>query len=111
MDGALSDQTPFGAVVGTECLHPRGASTVEAGDPAGGESRGSDRQGEPVSAGGAPPGRNILSGGGMRRLKYWQAISEATVQCMEADPTILIAGIGVDDHKGIFGTTRDAFLK
>jgi len=47
----------------------------------------------------------------MRRLKYWQAISEATVQCMEVDPTIFIAGIGVDDHKGIFGTTRDAFLK
>ena len=47
----------------------------------------------------------------MRRLKYWQAISEATVQCMELDPAILIAGIGVDDHKGIFGTTRDAFLK
>ena len=47
----------------------------------------------------------------MRRLKYWQAISEATVQCMEVDPSIIIAGIGVDDHKGIFGTTRDAFLK
>jgi acetoin:2,6-dichlorophenolindophenol oxidoreductase subunit beta len=47
----------------------------------------------------------------MRRLKYWQAISEATVQCMERDPDIFIAGIGVNDHKGIFGTTRDAFLK
>ena len=47
----------------------------------------------------------------MRRLKYWQAISEATVQCMEVDPSIFIAGIGVDDHKGIFGTTRDAYLK
>lgn len=47
----------------------------------------------------------------MRQLKYWQAISEATVQCMERDPSILLAGIGVDDHKGMFGTTRDAFLK
>jgi pyruvate/2-oxoglutarate/acetoin dehydrogenase E1 component len=47
----------------------------------------------------------------MRRLKYWQAISEATVQCMEADPDVFIAGIGVDDFKGIFGTTREAFLK
>ncbi len=47
----------------------------------------------------------------MRRLKYWQAISEATVQCMEMDPSVFIAGIGVDDHKGIFGTTRGAFLK
>jgi len=47
----------------------------------------------------------------MRRLKYWQAISEATVQCMEADPNIFIAGIGVDDLRGVFGTTRVAFLK
>src|SRR5919198_1123298 len=45
----------------------------------------------------------------MRRLKYWQAISEATVQCMEADPSIFVAGIGVDDFKGIFGTTRGAY--
>src|SRR5919199_739899 len=45
----------------------------------------------------------------MRRLKYWQAISEGTVQCMEADPSIFVAGIGVDDFKGIFGTTRAAF--
>jgi acetoin:2,6-dichlorophenolindophenol oxidoreductase subunit beta len=45
----------------------------------------------------------------MRTLKYWQAISEATVQCMEADPSIFVAGIGVDDFKGIFGTTRGAF--
>jgi acetoin:2,6-dichlorophenolindophenol oxidoreductase subunit beta len=45
----------------------------------------------------------------MRRLKYWQAIDEATVQCMEADPSIFVAGIGVDDFKGIFGTTRGAF--
>jgi acetoin:2,6-dichlorophenolindophenol oxidoreductase subunit beta len=45
----------------------------------------------------------------MRTLKYWQAINEATVQCMEADPSIFVAGIGVDDFKGIFGTTRGAF--
>src|SRR5438105_9347402 len=44
----------------------------------------------------------------MRRLKYWQAISEATVQCMEDDPSIFIAGIGGDDFKGIFGTTLAA---
>jgi acetoin:2,6-dichlorophenolindophenol oxidoreductase subunit beta len=47
----------------------------------------------------------------MRTLRYWQAISEATVQCMEADPSIFVAGIGVDDHKGIFGTTRAAYEK
>ncbi len=45
----------------------------------------------------------------VRRLRYWQAISEATVQCMEADPSIFVAGIGVDDFKGMFGTTRAAF--
>jgi acetoin:2,6-dichlorophenolindophenol oxidoreductase subunit beta len=45
----------------------------------------------------------------MRRLKYWQAISEATLQCMDADPNIFIAGISVDDHKGTFGTTRGAY--
>lgn len=45
----------------------------------------------------------------MPRLKYWQAIAEATVQCMEADPSIFVAGIGVDDFRGIFGTTRSAF--
>jgi pyruvate dehydrogenase E1 component beta subunit len=45
----------------------------------------------------------------MHTLKYWQAISEGTVQCMEADPSIFVAGIGVDDFKGIFGTTRTAF--
>lgn len=46
-----------------------------------------------------------------RRLKYWQAISEATVQCMAEDASIVLAGIGVDDFKGIFGTTREAWLK
>ena len=47
----------------------------------------------------------------MRRLTYAQAISEATVQCMEADPAIFVAGIGVDDFKGVFGTTLDAFQR
>ncbi len=45
----------------------------------------------------------------MQRLKYWQAISQALVQSMERDPNIFIAGIGVDDFKGTFGTTREAF--
>jgi len=45
----------------------------------------------------------------VQRLRYWQAISQALVQCMERDPNIIITGIGVDDFKGIFGTTRAAF--
>jgi len=45
----------------------------------------------------------------MRTLKYWEAISEATVQCMTDDPRIVIMGEGVDDHKGAFGTTKEAY--
>lgn len=44
----------------------------------------------------------------MRQLEYWQAISEGLVQSMAADPTIFIAGAGVDDPRGIFGTTLEA---
>src|SRR5215470_4662105 len=44
----------------------------------------------------------------MRKLKYWQAINEATVQCIEEHPSIVLTGIGVDDLEGIFGTTLEA---
>ncbi|MGH3621537.1 MAG: alpha-ketoacid dehydrogenase subunit beta, partial [Sciscionella sp.] len=44
----------------------------------------------------------------MRKLKYWQAISEATVQAMAADPGIFVAGEGVDDPTGIYRTTKEA---
>jgi len=44
----------------------------------------------------------------VRRLKYHQAISEATVQCMERDPNVFVAGIGVKDPGGMFGTTEEA---
>ncbi len=47
----------------------------------------------------------------MRELTYAQAISEALIQAMEDDPQVFLFGLGVDDHKGIFGTTREAFLK
>jgi pyruvate dehydrogenase E1 component beta subunit len=47
----------------------------------------------------------------MRSLRYWEAISEATVQCMEADPSIFLTGIGVDDFKGMFGTTSEAYRR
>lgn len=43
-----------------------------------------------------------------REIKYWQAISEALVQTMERDDHVFIMGIGVDDPKGIFGTTLEA---
>ncbi len=47
----------------------------------------------------------------MRQLSYAEAISEALIQGMERDPDVFIFGLGVDDHKGVFGTTRRAFEK
>ena len=46
-----------------------------------------------------------------RELTYGQAISEALVQGMAQDPHVFIFGLGVDDNKGIFGTTKEAFAK
>lgn len=46
-----------------------------------------------------------------REIKYWQAISEAHVQSMERDSSVFIMGIGVDDHKGIFGSTLESYKK
>ncbi len=47
----------------------------------------------------------------MRELNYGEAIAEALLQCMEADPSVFILGIGVNDVKGIFGTTLKAAQK
>lgn len=44
----------------------------------------------------------------MREIKFSQAISEAHVQSMEKDESVFIMGVGVDDPKGIFGTTLEA---
>ncbi len=41
----------------------------------------------------------------MRSLKYGEAIAEATIQAMEAEPRLFVMGEGVDDPKGSFGTT------
>lgn len=40
-----------------------------------------------------------------RLLTYSQAILEATEQEMRRDPGVFVYGLGVDDHKGIYGTT------
>ena len=45
----------------------------------------------------------------MRTLKYREAIDEAIRQAMAADERVFVFGVGVDDAKGIFGTTRGAF--
>ena len=41
----------------------------------------------------------------MRKINYAQAIAEATAQEMKRDPGVFIYGIGVPDHKNIFGST------
>ena len=46
-----------------------------------------------------------------RLITYSQAISEALVQGMDQDPNVFLFGLGVDDYKGVFGTTRAAFEK
>src|SRR5438034_11829077 len=51
------------------------------------------------------------SGRRMRELKYREAIDEATRQAMAKDERVFVLGVGVDDAKGIFGTTRGATLE
>ena len=46
-----------------------------------------------------------------RELKYSQALDEGLCQAMEQDPRVFVMGVGVDDPKGIFGTTLGAFRK
>lgn len=41
-----------------------------------------------------------------RILTYTEAIQEATEQEMARDPSVIVLGIGVDDFKGTYGTTR-----
>jgi len=40
-----------------------------------------------------------------RKLSYAKALLEATEQCMSADPSVYIMGLGVPDPGGVFGTT------
>src|ERR1700722_1802375 len=42
-----------------------------------------------------------------RLMTYRQALADAMHEAMEAHPHVIIMGQGVDDHKGIFGTTLD----
>ena len=41
----------------------------------------------------------------MREISYREALNEAMVQEMERDPSVFVYGIGVPDHKRIFGST------
>ncbi len=47
----------------------------------------------------------------IRQLTYAQAISESIVQAMDLDPNVFLIGLGVDDHKGIFNTTIEAYRR
>jgi pyruvate/2-oxoglutarate/acetoin dehydrogenase E1 component/TPP-dependent pyruvate/acetoin dehydrogenase alpha subunit len=51
------------------------------------------------------PPAPALPDAGARELSAEQAIAEATVQAMAADPAVIVMGEGVTDPKGIFGTT------
>lgn len=46
-----------------------------------------------------------------RTLTCVEAIREATEQEMERDPSVIVLGMGVDDPKAIFGTTRGLVQK
>jgi pyruvate/2-oxoglutarate/acetoin dehydrogenase E1 component len=41
-----------------------------------------------------------------RVITYAEAIREATAQEMARDPNVIVLGIGVDDFKAVYGTTR-----
>lgn len=42
----------------------------------------------------------------VREITYSQALYEAVVQEMELDPSVFVFGLGVDDVKGMYGTTK-----
>ena len=46
-----------------------------------------------------------------RIISYAQAIQEATAQEMERDDSVFVFGLGVDDFKGIYGTTKGLLEK
>lgn len=46
-----------------------------------------------------------------RAISYAQALREAVDQEMSCDPSVIVMGLGVDDCKGIYGTTRGLLEK
>ena len=47
----------------------------------------------------------------MRMISYCEALNEAILQEMARDPSVFIYGIGVPDHKRIFGSTANILEK
>ncbi|MEK6759699.1 MAG: pyruvate dehydrogenase complex E1 component subunit beta [Deltaproteobacteria bacterium] len=52
------------------------------------------------------PKKTASNTGIERRLKYSEAILEATAELLASDPNVFVIGEGVDDSGGVFGTTR-----
>lgn len=46
-----------------------------------------------------------------RTLSFAEALHEATIQEMDRDPGVFVYGLGVDDIKGMYGTTLDLHKK
>ena len=42
----------------------------------------------------------------MSQKKFGDAIHGALIHAMEADPSVFVMGIGVDDHRAVFGSTK-----
>ena len=42
----------------------------------------------------------------MRKIKFYEAIKESQTQLMRKDKSIITMGLGINDPKGIFGTTK-----
>lgn len=42
----------------------------------------------------------------MSLLSYGQALKQAQIIAMRQDPSVFVMGIGVDDHKAVFGSTK-----
>ncbi len=52
------------------------------------------------------PGKTADNAVEERRLKYSEAILEATSELLASDPNVFVMGEGVDDSGGVFGTTK-----
>ena len=46
-----------------------------------------------------------------REITYSESIKEALLQTLARDKKVIIMGLGVDDPKGVFGTTLDIHKK
>ena len=53
----------------------------------------------------SPEKKNFIAEYFMRKISFCDALNEAMSQEMERDPSVFVYGIGVPDHKNIFGST------